>query len=103
MDRKKTGQIYAIGKGWVWPKNNDDKAKFTKMAGDCYKQGEWNKIKIRNVGKKVQIWINGTVTADLEDDKFSSGVFALQHHGKGGVHQFHNIRVRELKDDGSAK
>ena len=101
IDHKKTGQIYAIGKGWVWPKNKEEKARFEKMAGDCFKDGAWNRFKIRCVGKKIQIWVNGVLTADLEDELFSSGVVALQHHGKGDVHRFRNIRLRPLKADGT--
>ncbi|MDX1564449.1 MAG: DUF1080 domain-containing protein [Phycisphaeraceae bacterium] len=101
IDRKKTGQIYAIGKGWVWPKNKEEKARFEKMAGDCFKDGQWNRFRIRCVGKKIQIRVNGVLTADLEDGLFSSGVVALQHHGKGEVHRFRNIRIRPLNADGT--
>ncbi len=101
IDKTKSGQIYAIGKGWVWPKNNDQKAAFAKMAGDCFKDGQWNKFKIRCVGKKIQIWVNGTLTADLEDPLFAKGHVALQHHGKGDVHRFKNIRLRPLNADGT--
>lgn len=92
----KTGQIYAIGKGWVWPKDADEKKKFTGMAGDCFRDTEWNRIRIRCEGKRIRIWVNDTLTADLEDDLFAAGVVALQHHGKGDVHRFRNIRIRPI-------
>lgn len=92
----KTGQIYAIGKGWVWPKNADEKKTFGEMAGGCFRNTEWNRIRIRCEGKRIRIWVNDTLTADLEDGLFASGVVALQHHGKGDVHRFRNIRIRPI-------
>ncbi len=95
IDNKKSGAIYAIGKGWVLPLKNkwDD---FYKVAKDCYKIGEWNKFKIRVEGQHIQIWINGHLTADIKDEKYSKGSVALQHHGKGDVHRFKNIRIKKL-------
>jgi len=89
--------IYAIGSGWVWPQGKEESAEFKKMAGDSFKVGEWNNLRIRCEGERIQIWVNDTRTADVVDDRFSEGSFALQHHGKGDVHRFRNIRVRELK------
>jgi len=97
IDKAKSGMIYAIGKGWVWPKGKEQSAAFKKMAGVCFKIGQWNHFKIRCVGHHIQIWINGVKTADLQDELFSQGVIAIQHHGKGDVHKFKNIRVREIK------
>ena len=93
---KKTGSVYAIGKGWVLPKNKNDWESFYKAAGDCFKTGEWNKIRIVCQGKRIQIWVNGHQTVDIEDDKYSKGGIALQHHGKGAVHRFRNIRIKKL-------
>jgi len=92
----KTGSVYAIGKGWVLPKSKNDWAGFYAKAGDCFKKEKWNKIRIVCKGKRIQIWVNGHQTVDIEDDKFTKGGIALQHHGKGAVHRFRNIRVREL-------
>ncbi len=97
IDRAKSGSIFAIGKGWVWPKNNEEAQQFKKMAGECFKNGEWNRFKVRCQGSRIQIWVNGVKTADVEDKLFREGVIAIQHHGKGDVHRFRNIRVRELK------
>lgn len=97
IDRAKSGMIYAIGKGWVWPKGKDQAAQFAKMAGDSFKDGKWNQFKVRCEGKHIQIWVNGVKTADVQDDLFSEGVIAIQHHGKGDVHRFRKIRVRAIQ------
>lgn len=93
---EKTGSIYAIGKGWVLPADKDGWGKFISSANGCFKKGEWNKIKIRCEGPRIQIWINGHQTADVTDDKYQSGKIALQHHGKGDLHRFKNVRIREI-------
>jgi hypothetical protein len=37
------------------------------------------------------------VTTEIEDDKDSSGVIGIQHHGeKGQTYKFRNLRVKEL-------
>ncbi|MFT7513614.1 MAG: N-sulfoglucosamine sulfohydrolase [Candidatus Omnitrophota bacterium] len=95
IDRKKSGSIYAIGKGWVLPTNNDW-ASFHDVAGDCFTNTEWNTFKIRCEGEHIQIWVNGHKTADIQDTRFARGQVALQHHGKGDTHFFRNVRVREL-------
>jgi hypothetical protein len=97
IDEKKSGAIYAIGKGWVFGPKGKDWEPFFKISGDSYKTGEWNKFKVHCVGNKIKVWVNGHLTADVTDDKFKDGVFALQHHGKGDVHKFRNVRVKEIK------
>jgi hypothetical protein len=94
---QKSGSIYGIGKGYVLPEGAKDWAAFYKTAGDCFKAGQWNKFRIKCEGSKIQIWINGHQTADVESKLFTKGVFALQHHGRGGVHRFRNIRIKTLK------
>ena len=96
VEDAKTGSVYAIGKGWVLPKDKNSWAPFYAKAGDCFKKKEWNKIHIVCKGKRIQIWVNGHQTVDVEDDKFSKGGIALQHHGKGAVHRFKNIRIKNL-------
>ena len=97
IDQKKSGSIYAIGKGWVLPAKNDGWEDFYKVAGDCFKPGEWNEFRIRCSGNKIKIWINGHMTADIVDDRFKKGQIALQHHGKGDMHYFRNIKIKVLE------
>ncbi|MFT5129278.1 MAG: hypothetical protein ACI8W8_002900, partial [Rhodothermales bacterium] len=93
---EKSGMIYAIGKGWVYPKEKAGQAAFSKTHATTFKKGEWNKFRILVDGTRIQIWVNGIQTADVENDWFAKGHVALQHHGKGSVHRFRNVRIREL-------
>lgn len=93
---EKSGMIYAIGSGWVWPRGAEEKERFQQMAEGAFKVGQWNEFRIRCHGQQIEIWLNGTKTADVKDDRFSAGSVALQHHGKGDVHRFRNIRIRPL-------
>lgn len=97
IENQKSGMIYAIGSGWVWPRGAEETKKFKEMAGDSFKVGEWNEFRIRCQGSHIEIWVNGTKTADVKDDKFAAGSIALQHHGKGDVHRFRKIRIRALE------
>ena len=97
IDKKKSGSIYGIGKGWVSPAKKSAWPDFYKNAADCFVEGQWNKIRLRCLNDHIQVWINGVKTSDVKDKRFTEGHFALQHHGKGDVHSFRNIKVKELK------
>ena len=61
------------------------------------KRNSWNHYKIRCLGDKVKIWVNGVITTDLIDDTDSKGFIAIQHHGeKGQVYKFKNLKLLEL-------
>jgi hypothetical protein len=94
-----SGYIYgeAAG-GWMTPK---DKLKPHKH----FKDGEWNKYRIRAEGARIQTWINGAQISDLVDEKkletHPRGFIGLQVHGirKGsGPYQvaWRSIRIKEL-------
>ena len=91
-----TGKIYAIGSGWVWPRGQEEEKRFREMAGNSFKPDDWNQLRIRCEGDHIRIWVNGTLTADVHDKTFAKGAVALQHHGKGGVHRFRNIRLKQF-------
>jgi len=93
----KSGMIYAIGSGWVWPKGAEENRRFQQMTKGAFKDGQWNTFRIRCEGDRIQIWLNGVQTADIRDTRFHRGSVALQHHGKGGLHRFRNVKVRELQ------
>lgn len=97
IDRAKTGMIYAIGSGWVWPKGAEETKRFNAMAEGAFDNAKWNTLRIRSEGQSIKIWVNDKLTADVTDKRFASGSIALQHHGKGGLHRFRNINIRELK------
>jgi N-sulfoglucosamine sulfohydrolase len=97
IDQEKTGAIYAIGKGWVYPPKKDGWGKFTQHAGDCYKPAVWNKLHIICQGENIKVFVNGYKTTDVKSSAFKEGSIALQHHGKGDIHYFKNILIKELK------
>ncbi len=55
----------------------------------------WNSYLVLARGDKLRVWVNDTLTAELERAEFSAGFIALQRWGGGEV-RFRNIRLREL-------
>ena len=94
---RQSGSLYAIKKGWVFPSSKSELESFYEIAGDSYKPGEWNHYRIKCVGTHIQIWVNGHLTTDVRDGSFKRGRVAIQHHGKGDVHYFRNLRIRPLE------
>ena len=93
---EKSGMLYGIGKGWIWPRDDQQQQQFREMAGDTFQPDAWNHFRIRCEGDKIQIWVNGILTANVTDSTFGSGGIAIQHHGKGGPHHFRNLRIRTI-------
>lgn len=64
------------------------------------KNGDWNALRIRCVGPKVQIWVNDKPTVDFTepDEKVvRSGIIALQIHGGPPAEaSYRNIRIQVL-------
>jgi hypothetical protein len=65
--------------------------------------GEWNRFKIKMIGEKVSVWLNGTLVVDnvvLENywdyskPIFPTGQIELQNHGN--TLWFKNIYIREI-------
>jgi hypothetical protein len=80
-----------------------------------WKEGQWNHLRIRIEGEAphIQVWLNGTQTADWTDSAnhaktgTARGHIALQSHRsnpgakdarwrEGGFHRFRNVAIREL-------
>ncbi len=58
----------------------------------------WNHYVVHAVGNHLRVEINGTVCADIRDDKAASGVIALQVHSGGPTDvRFKNIRLRKME------
>jgi hypothetical protein len=87
-----TGGIYeSYGRGWL-KKIDDDKE-------NILKPGEWNTMRIRVVGDRVQTWLNGQPMVDLSDEKIgkANGSIALQIHEGGGIKvEWRNLVIEEL-------
>ena len=60
--------------------------------------GKWNTYEISAEGDHVSVKINGTTTADVQDQRLASGPIALQEGGRGemGLVRFRNVKVRPL-------
>lgn len=75
-----TGGIFeSYGRGWL-AQIDDDKE-------SVLKEGEWNTIRVRVEGDKVQTWLNGVEMVDLSDEAIGKacGRIALQVHDGGGI------------------
>lgn len=87
-----TGGVYeSYGREWL-QKIPDEKEGFLKM-------GEWNTLRIRVNGPKVQTWLNGHDMVDFEDAKIGAGdgSIALQIHSGGGIKvRWKDIVLEEL-------
>ena len=87
-----TGGIYeSYGRGWL--KQIEDEKE------NILKPGEWNTMRLRVVGDRVQTWLNGTQMVDLTDEKIGKGdgSIALQIHEGGGIKvKWRNLVIEEL-------
>lgn len=87
-----SGGIYeSYGRGWIY-QIPDDKENILKM-------GDWNTMKIRVQGNKVQTWLNGEPMTDLTDDVIGKGKgrIMLQIHSGGGIKvRWRNFSLTEL-------
>ena len=87
-----TGGIYeSYGRGWL-VQIPDEKENILKM-------GEWNTLRLRVVGPKVETWLNGQQMVELVDEKIgkADGSIALQIHAGGGIKvRWKNIELKEL-------
>lgn len=101
VNRMWSGGLYDEGRrGWfISPKRGDkeSEAAFEERIGDAFKRNDWNHYRITCKGNQITIAVNGVVVTDVEDDKDSSGVIGIQHHGeKGQTYYFRNLKIKEL-------
>ncbi|MCK5565857.1 MAG: DUF1080 domain-containing protein [Planctomycetes bacterium] len=106
--RKWSGGLYDEGRRrWFISPNRDhaaneeEKAKsiaeFRARAGECFKQGQWNKYRIECIGSHIKVTVNGTVTTDIHDEMDLKGYIGIQHHGEEELtYQFRNLRIKDL-------
>jgi hypothetical protein len=111
-ERKWSGGLYDEGRRMWFASPNRDAAssaeaaqasiaEFRSRAGECYKQGEWNRYRIVCVGNHIQIFVNDVLTTDIYDGMDLKGYLGIQHHGEEGlVYQFRNLRVKDLGTGG---
>ena len=67
------------------------------------KTGDWNTLKVRAVGKRIQIWVNGVQTVDYseaDDDIAQTGLIGLQiHSGAPAEASYRNIHIVDLTSE----
>jgi len=93
------GRVYGEalpGADWLCQAGDD-------AAQKAFKSGQWNKYRVRAVGKKIETWVNDIPVVSFEDDKskMASGFIGLQVHaigkGEGPYHvQWRNIKIKDL-------
>ena len=91
---------------WGWLYDESRRRKFLAEGADAealakaFRADDWNRLKIRCVGPRVQIWVNDVMTVDYREpqaDIARSGVIALQiHGGKPAQASYRNIRIQSL-------
>lgn len=74
----------------------DDEAALATLA----KVDDWNDLRVRCEGKRIRIWLNGTLTVDYtepQDDIELNGLIGVQIHGGPPSEAWYkNIRIQEL-------
>lgn len=107
----RSGGVYDEARRFVFLDDLKEKPK----AQLAFKNDQWNRIRIRCEGDRIQTWVNDVPCADVRDEMDSNGIIGLQVHGNIAVtgrvsnkeyhkHQvrFRNIRIRELTTVGQA-
>lgn len=56
---------------------------------------KWNTYIIKNQNNHLQVWVNGILTADLENDELSEGYIGLQAAETGTI-KFRNVKIKVL-------
>jgi hypothetical protein len=87
-----TGGIYeSYGRGWL--------KQIEAEKENILKPGEWNNLRLRVTGDRVQSWLNGEPMVDFTDEKIGkgNGSIALQIHDGGGIKvRWRNLLIQEL-------
>ncbi len=88
-----SGGIYDEGRrGWLFDLKNNAQGR------KAFKNGGWNHYRIEAIGNHLAIWVNGINTANLMDNKTSSGFIGLQVHSIGNSQEGgKEIKWRKLR------
>ena len=101
-----------MGKAWKniwWGKLYDESRRRKVLAGpedekqleELTKWNDWNEYRIRAVGRRIQIWLNGTQTVNyVEKEKgiARTGLIGLQiHGGPPSEASYRNIRIKKIE------
>ncbi len=79
-DRAWSGGIYEEGvRGWLQTLDDNEAGR------KAYNKEGWNHYRVEALGNNIRVWLNGVATANLIDDRESSGFIAFQVHAAGGA------------------
>jgi len=100
-DRKWTAGIYFEGgddnrkAGWLNDLTQNEAAR------EAFKLGEWNHVRVRAQGRRIQTWLNDVPAADwtdTDDKAFTpKGCIGLQVHAVGKLTEPREVRFKNLK------
>jgi hypothetical protein len=100
-DRAWTAGIYYEGgdknrkPGWLHDLSENEPAR------KAFRLGEWNHLRVRAKGNRIQTWLNGVPAADFTDKDEKafapSGFIALQVHGVGDKRDTKEVRWKNFK------
>lgn len=97
IDRYKPGAVYGIGLGgWLYPKKEQE-TEYKVRSKNLFQVAEWNPVRVLCEGSSIKTFLNQKLISEINDNQSMSGCFGIQHHGKGGVVAFRNIRARKVK------
>jgi|TARA_Y200000002_G_C22445835_1_gene564204 hypothetical protein len=96
IDQIKPAAIYGIGLGgWIYP-NKQTAGEYAQRVQGLFDPNSWNHFRVRCLGPNAKTFLNGKIVAEANDLVEAKGSFGIQHHGKGGLVRFRNLRARPL-------
>ncbi|MCF6287343.1 MAG: DUF1080 domain-containing protein, partial [Candidatus Hydrogenedentes bacterium] len=78
--------------GWLWKPGSPTGEATKNLAKD----GEWFAMRVKAVGKKIQIWVKDELVMTYEDEEYKKGFIALQCHNDGMLVEAKDILYRDL-------
>ena len=100
QERDWSGGIYdEARRGWLFPTKDDAEwgKEFGETSKGIWRDGQWNRVRVKCDGDKIQTWINGQQRADLRDDMTTKGFIGLQVHGVGDREEAMTVRWRRIR------
>ena len=91
---------------WGWLYDESRRRKFLaesadeEAVGKAFREGQWNRLRVRCEGPRIRIWVNDVPTIDYTEaqgDIARSGIIALQIHGGPPAEaSYRKIAIKEL-------
>ena len=96
IDRFKPAGIYGIGMGgWLYPSKTNQQ-EYNRKIKNLFIAENWNHFRVICNGTQCITFLNGHKIAEINSVKEVVGQFGIQHHGKGGIVKFRNIKVKKI-------